>query len=78
MVLLLCDVSPHSREAKFLLGSATLLPSVVPVKRKAPYVVSPAMTGLMRGSGRIFPQGEIRLVCGDINATEKVLISGTE
>lgn len=37
-----------------VLGIAKLLPLMVPVKRETPYVVSPAMTALMRGAGQVF------------------------
>jgi hypothetical protein len=37
-----------------VLGFAKLLPQIVPVKRETLQVVSLAMTGLMRGWGRVF------------------------
>ena len=37
-----------------MLGFAKLLPQIVPVKRETLQVVSLAMTGLMRGWGRVF------------------------
>jgi len=37
-----------------VLGNAKLLPPVVHVKRETPYVVSLAMTGLIRDLGRDF------------------------
>ncbi len=44
------SIPPHSREAEFhVLGIAKLLPQIVAVKRETQYVVSLAMTGLVRG-----------------------------
>lgn len=45
---------PWSENPRY--GSATLLPSIVPVNREIPYVVLPAMTGLMPGTRSFFPQ----------------------
>ena len=48
------DLAPFPWSEIQCYGSATLLPSMVAVKRETPYVVSPAMTGLMRGCGLFF------------------------
>jgi hypothetical protein len=49
-----------------VLGFAKLLPQIVPVKRETLQVVSLAMTGLMRGWGRVFHivenKGRLRFV----------------
>lgn len=49
-----------------MLGFAKLLPQIVPVKRETLQVVSLAMTGLMRGWGRVFHivenKGRLRFV----------------
>ena len=57
-------------------GIAKLLPLIVPVKRETLHVVSPAMTGLMRGVGIGFPQIEF-MVCSQSSSQYPVTSNPT-
>jgi hypothetical protein len=48
------ELRPIPVDRNSVLGIAKLLPLMVPVKRETPYVVSSAMTALMRREGQVF------------------------
>jgi hypothetical protein len=53
-------------------GIANLLPLIVPVKRETLHVVSPAMTGLVRGTPFGFPQAEFIVYSQTLQARRNV------